>query len=67
MRMSRFLLILFLVLTIVFNSRPVFSQQKTVVKGSVFNAETNEPVINATIVVSGTKKGTREPLHSRMH
>ncbi|HWS00158.1 MAG TPA: TonB-dependent receptor, partial [Prolixibacteraceae bacterium] len=56
--MSRFSWILPFLFVLVIFSHPAFSQQKTVVKGYVLNAETNEPVINAAIVVSDTKKGT---------
>ncbi len=56
--MGKFPLISSIVIMLVIFIQPVFSQQKTVVKGYIFNTETSEPVINATIVVSDTKKGT---------
>ena len=54
--MRRF--ILSVVISILFLSQPALSQEIFTVHGFVYNAETNEPVPNANIVLSGTQTGS---------
>ena len=41
-----------------FNSLPVSSQEIFIIKGHIFNSETNEPVSNANILIPETREGT---------
>jgi len=50
--------IVLLISTIFFIIPPLYSQQVYFLKGYVYNSETNEPVTNANIVVTGTNTGT---------